>query len=139
MIQILKKIRNFLNYILTVHFNMSQPTNNTGITRRRPIRTNNALTIQGKMFMENYARLISNNRSRAINKQLVLKYHKLARDIDLSIQPMTRSQMRQISLYYSSHAHQNDLILHALQTLINNGTINYEQDLIALRTSRTQL
>ena len=117
---------------------MPQPTNNTGITGRRPIRTNNVLTIQGRMFMENYARLISNNRSRAINKQLVLKYHKLARDIDSSIQPLTRNQMRQISLYYSSHAHQRYLILHALQTLINNGTINYEQDLNALRIARTQ-
>ena len=117
---------------------MTQPTNNAGITERRPIRTNNDLTLQGRMFRENYARLISNNRSRVISKELVLKYHRMARDIDLSIQPLTRSQTRRISLYYSSHAHQRSLILHALQTLINNGTINYEQDLNALRMTRTQ-
>ena len=93
-------------------------------------RSQNTLTLQGKIFKENYIRLITNsNRSIIINKSLIIKYHKMICNINESIQRMKRDEMRQISLYFSSHAPQRDLILHALQTLINNGTINYEQDL----------
>ena len=89
--------------------------------------TDTAMQAQAETFRRNLCNLIAGDDNH-VYKSLLLKYHKMAMNVDNRIRRLTREDLRLKSSYFNHFYDQSEFILNAIQGLIQQGQINYEED-----------
>lgn len=102
---------------------------NQGSTiRRRSHKKIIPLHNDGKRYKRHFYRKLNQNDRKTARKELVLKYHNIARQRNPRIRRVLRDEYRNINNYFNNFADQEILIMQTIQELIDEGIIDYDGD-----------
>lgn len=81
-----------------------------------------------ELFRKDYYYAINKGIRKRVRKELIVQYHKMIRKKYTSIRKMARYERRSINKYFIDFLDQKNLIIKAINELIGDGCINYDED-----------